>query len=87
MGDRQAGPGGPGLRGALPLTSARGGGIEITSASGGTIVATIPVEDTADLPEGATPVYVDCVRIDPDGKPYSFHKGIITFYGSGETLT
>lgn len=63
------------------------GGVSVLSASAGTARATIPASATADLPDEATPIYVDCVWVDSSGKPYSFQKGTITFYGSAELLT
>jgi len=69
------------------LSSAVAEEIEITSPTGGTAIALIPAAATAGLPETPTVVYVDCVWINDAGKPYSFRKGTITFYGSGETLT
>lgn len=69
------------------LSSAEGDGVEIQDPLAGTGVATIPAEATAGLPEDPTLVYVECVWINPQGKPYSFRKGTITFYGSGETLS
>ena len=62
-------------------------GVEIVSAEAGTAIATIPADATADLPDTPTVVYVDCVWINDAGKPYSFRKGTLTFYGSAEQLT
>ena len=64
-----------------------GDGVEVLSAAGGTARATIPAAATAGLPDDPTALFVDCVWVGADGKPYSFQKGTLTVYGSAEQLT